>query len=49
MFPRGVVTRYAREKALETKNKALAASLLKQAEEIKELSTAAGLYTPEGL
>jgi len=53
LFPRGVRTKTeiasAREKALEAKNKALAEKLQRQAEEIKQLSTAAGLYVPEGL
>jgi len=53
LFPRGVRTKTsiakAREQALEAKNKALTASLVKQAEEIKELSKAAGLYVPKGL
>jgi hypothetical protein len=53
LFPRGVrtktsITRF-REQALEARNKALTANLKKQAEEIKELSKAAGLYVPEGL
>jgi hypothetical protein len=53
LFPRGVRTKAtivnAREKALEAKNKALAEKLQRQAEEIKQLSTVAGLYIPEGL
>jgi len=53
LFPRGVRTRTeianAKEKALEAKNKALTEKLQRQAEEIKQLSTVAGLYIPEGL
>jgi hypothetical protein len=53
LFPRGVQTKTAianaKEKALEAKNKALTEKLQQQAKEIKQLSTAAGLYVPEGL
>lgn len=48
-FPRGVVSRYAKQRALEEKQQAQAKELKRMAAEIKELSKAADLKIPEGL
>jgi hypothetical protein len=48
-FPRGVITKFAKQRAIDERQAAKQAELEQMAAEIKKTSAAAGLRVPEGL